>query len=240
MLFKVSGTAVFPVIHSLENAQVCKNITTAAECGAAGVFLINHDFAVDEFLPIIKFARSKFPNFWIGANFLGVSGRVAFPILSKLESDGCRVDGYWADDARIDESGDARNQPEAAEILDIKKQCRWNGIYFGGTAFKKQRVVEEGDYLAAARVAAHWMDVVTTSGVATGHEAGTGKVETFRTGVGDTALGLASGITPENVLDYARFLDAILVATGINYTDDFYNIDPDRLKQLNEGLQKQL
>ncbi len=221
----------------LDEIQAGRNIRAALECGVAGVFLINHDFDVDEFLPIIRLVRREFPDLWLGINFLGVSGKIAFPVLSDLETAGYRIDGYWGDDARIDETRDVDDQPEAQEIQMIKQQCHWDGLYFGGTAFKKQRAVAQRNYFSCARIAASWMDVVTTSGEATGKEAGTDKIEVFRDGCGDTALGLASGITPENVLEYAGFLDAILVATGINYTDDFYNIDPDRLKQLNDALE---
>ncbi|XP_011403363.2 PREDICTED: uncharacterized protein LOC100637956 [Amphimedon queenslandica] len=44
------------------------------------------------------------------------------------------------------------------------------------------------------------------------------------------ALALASGVTPENALDYAPYVDAVLVATGISI--DFHNIDPLKLRQL--------
>jgi predicted TIM-barrel enzyme len=230
--FHSNTTAVFPVIHVLDHEQTCRNIEIAIAYNVAGVFLINHDFDVPQFLPIVESVRVEFPDIWLGLNFLAVTGKVAFPILAKLEKEGSRIDGYWADDARIDESRDVDDQSEASEILRVKKECGWAGLYFGGTAFKKQRSVDENDYLYSAQIAYKWMDVVTTSGVATGQEAGTEKVKIFRQGVEENALALASGITPENVQSYAQDLDAILVATGINYTDDFYNIDPERLGRL--------
>ncbi|MCY3753396.1 MAG: adenine phosphoribosyltransferase, partial [Alphaproteobacteria bacterium] len=57
------------------------------------------------------------------------------------------------------------------------------------------------------------------------------KLRCFRAGVGDAPLALASGITPENARNYAE-ADAFLVATGINRSGDFYNIDPARLARL--------
>ena len=230
--FNVNGPAVFPVIHVLDIEQALRNVEIAKRNAVAGVFLINHDFPIEPFLPIIKAVREKNPNLWLGLNFLAVTGKIAFPILAKLESEDCRIDGYWADDARIDESRDVSDQPEAAEILKIKKQCGWSGLYFGGTAFKKQREVKDCDLHTCAAIAANWMDVVTTSGAATGMEAGTDKVALFRQHVCDHALGLASGITPENVNDYASDLDAILIATGISQPGDFYNLDQALLNNL--------
>ena len=231
-----SKVAVFPVIHVLDTEQTIRNVTIAMEEGCAGVFLINHDFEVEQFLPIIRATRQAFPEVWLGINFLAVTGKYAFPILAELEAGGCRIDGYWADDARIDESAAIDAQTEAAEILEIKQSCGWDGLYFGGTAFKKQRPVKAADFERSAEIAKHWMDVVTTSGSATGIETGTDKTRVFRQGVGTSAMGLASGITPENIDDYADLIDACLVATGINQQDDFYNIDRSRLRKLLERV----
>ena len=89
----------------------------------------------------------------------------------------------------------------------------------------------EADYGRAAEIARDWMDVVCTSGIATGVEADDSKIATFRAALGDTPLALASGMTPENAARY-RDVDAFMVATGINYDDNFYDIDPARLRRL--------
>lgn len=223
---------MFPVIHVVDAEQIAINVQIARDAGSPGVFLINHDFHYKEFLPLIRETRSRFPDYWIGVNFLAVTGKQAFPILAELGHAGSPVDAYWADDARIDEQAATDAQTEAAEILEIKKSCGWGGMYFGGTAFKKQREVAPKDYAQSARIASDYMDVVTTSGIATGHSADLGKINTFREACEETPIALASGITPENVQDYLPFIDATLVATGINKEDDFYNIDPSRLNKL--------
>ena len=228
-LFKAPGPAVLPVIHALDSGQVDENIRVLVGEGAPGCFLINHDFGVDAFLPIVREARTAWPSLWMGVNFLAVTGRDAFPVLGDLEREGCPIDAYWADDARIDETG--RDASEARQIASARAASGWSGLYFGGTAFKKQRPVDPARWRDAAREAAPFMDVVTTSGPATGEEAGTGKIRCFRAGAGDAPLALASGITPENAGNYAE-ADAFLVATGINRTGDFYTIDPARLARL--------
>ena len=75
------------------------------------------------------------------------------------------------------------------------------------------------------------MDVVTTSGIATGEEADDTKIADFRHGIGDRPLALASGITPANAARYAD-VDCFMVATGINHPGNFYDIDPERLAAL--------
>ena len=228
-LFKASGPVVLPVIHALDTGQVSENIRILVGEGASGCFLINHDFGVDPFLPIVSEIRSAWPSLWMGVNFLAVTGRDAFPVLGDMEKAGCPVDAYWADNARIDETG--RDPSEARQIAAVRAASGWSGLYFGGTAFKKQRHVDPARWRDAAREAAPFMDVVTTSGIATGEEADLRKVCCFRAGIGDAPLALASGVTPENARTYAD-VDAFLVATGINRPGDFYSIDRTRLARL--------
>ena len=84
----------------------------------------------------------------------------------------------------------------------------------------------------AARLAAKFTDVVTTSGSATGVAANVKKISDMREGCGSIAMALASGVTPENASQYATLVDAFLVATGISLPGDFYNLDPVRLTSL--------
>ena len=231
-LFKTAGPAVLPVIHVRDAGQACRNAAIAVEAGAQGVFLINHDFAHEELVPILGEVRARFPSLWLGVNFLAVTGRDAFPVLGRLQAEGVEIDAYWADDARIDERAATDGQIEAAEIAGAREASGWTGLYFGGTAFKKQRPVVPADHEGAARTAAAWMDAVTTSGVATGRAADRAKIAAFRRGCGDAPLALASGVTPENAAGYAPDVDAMLVATGINRPGDFYEIDPARLRRL--------
>jgi len=239
-LFRCTGPVVTPVIHVLDVQQTARNIDIAIAAGVPGVFLINHDFPVDEFLPIVREIRRLYPSLWIGLNFLAVPGDRAFPVLAELEGDGCRIDAYWADDACVDEHATLESQVAANRIRAVREQSGWNGFYMGGTCFKKQREVNSADYRVAAELATHFMDAVCTSGVATGKEADLDKISIFRKSIGEHVLALASGITPTNAHAY-HHVDCFLVATGINVEGDFYNIDPaalDRLMTITQEMQK--
>ncbi len=231
-MFKAVGPVVLPVIHVLDTAQAERNIRILIGEGAAGCFLINHDFGVDRFLPIVTHVRQRFPALWLGVNFLAVTGKDAFPVLGQLLRNGTPVDGYWADDARIDEHREVEDQVEARDIAVARAASGWNGFYTGGTCFKKQRPVLPEHYERSASLATAFMDAVCTSGVATGHAADAGKIGTFRRGLGDHALTLASGITPENAHAYMHQADGFMVATGINLDGDFYNISAAKLARL--------
>ena len=227
-MFKTPGPVVLPVIHVLDSDRTHRNIEILLAAGAPGCFLINHDFETERFLPIIRETRKRFPSLWMAVNFLAVTGKDAFPILGQLQEEGCMVDAYWADDACIDENG---LNAEAHAIETARSESGWNGLYFGGTAFKKQREIDSSRYGDAAREACPFMDVITTSGVATGQQADLGKIETFRAAIKDRPMALASGISPENALAYAD-VDCFMVATGINKPGNFYDIDPARLTEL--------
>jgi predicted TIM-barrel enzyme len=229
-LFKSPGPVVTPVIHVQDLRQTLTNIGHAVHLGAPGIFLINHDFPVEPFLPILRAARAECPNLWFGVNFLAQPGRVAFPILGRLAADGCVIDAYWADDACMDER--QATQTEAEAIAAIRAASGWQGLYFGGVCFKKQRPVDPSLNEHSARIALPFMDVVTTSGVATGQATDLTKIADFRRGLGAAPLAIASGVTPDNAAQYAADVDCFLVATGINRPGDFYTIDPARLSAL--------
>lgn len=231
-LFKCVGPAVLPVIHVTDTAQAERNVRVLVEEGAPGCFLINHDFGVEPFLPIIAHVRAKFPALWMGVNFLAVTGKDAFPVLGRLARDGVAVDGYWADDARMDERRAANDQVEAKDIAAALAASGWSGLYTGGTCFKKQREVAPEHYEYSARLATGFMDAVCTSGVATGKAVDSAKITTFRRAIGEQALTLASGITPDNAHLYMDDVDGFMVATGINRDGDFYNIEPGKLARL--------
>ncbi|MEO1689000.1 MAG: adenine phosphoribosyltransferase, partial [Pseudomonadota bacterium] len=200
-----------------------------------GCFLINHDFGVGAFLPIIEAARRAHPRLWLGVNFLAVPAAQAYPRLGALQARGLPLDACWADDARLDERSDAQPEADAAEAA--RAASGWQGLLFAGVAFKKQRPVAEGDWPAAARLGGARLDVTTTSGAATGVEAEDRKVAVFRRALGDRPLALASGVTPDNIARYAE-VDAVLVATGINREGDFHNLDPARLAALLRATRK--
>jgi hypothetical protein len=195
-------------------------MNTAMEAGADGVFLINHGMSADDLLEIHLKATGEFPACWIGINCLGLyPGEVFLRATSK-------VAGIWVDNAMVDERSE--EQAEAEDISSTRLESGWQGLYFGGVAFKYQRPVE--DIVRAARIAARYMDVVTTSGPGTGMPALQNKILAMKQALGDYPLAIASGITPDNVVDYLDIADCFLVATGIS--SNFTTLDPSLVKAL--------
>jgi uncharacterized protein len=211
---------VLPVIHVDTLEQARRNARIAREAGTHGVFLINHGITDQALLDVHAAVADEQPGWWVGVNCLGMSPEAVFRAIPTT------VGGVWVDHAGIDESQD--QQPFADRVLAVRDARVPRCLYFGGVAFKYQRPVS--DLEAACRVAARYMDVVTTSGAGTGTPAEVEKIRRMRRALGDTPLGIASGITPENVGDYLPHADFFLVATGISRS--FLDLDPSRVAEL--------
>ena len=211
---------VLPVIHVASTDQALRNTRIARDACADGVFLINQGTLAEELLSIHQEVVIAFPEWWVGVNCMGVETSDVFGLL------GDGVSGVWVDNALIDEG--MEEQPSAERVLASRRKHGFQGLYFGGTAFKYQREVE--DLASAARIASRYMDVVTTSGPGTGEAAAVQKIRIMKQALGEFPLAIASGITPENVGDYLDIADCFLVATGISRS--FEELDPDRVRAL--------
>ena len=134
---------ILPVIHVTTEAQAVRNASLAHDAGADGAFLINHAIESRELLAIHAVVAVAFPGWWLGVNCLDLHPEDAFSVVSD------RVRGVWSDNAMIDEMRD--EQPAASAVLDAQQRHGWQGLYFGGVAFKYQRHVD--DLRAAAKAA---------------------------------------------------------------------------------------
>ena len=191
---------ICPVIHVETAPQLEHNMNIAVEAGIDGVFLINHSIDPASLAVLFRNFRPSYPNLWIGLNYLGLP-----PHLAAKMSTG--ADGLWMDGV-------------PTQLLGL------NIPVFGGVGFKYQHTgltLEE----EVARAILH-VDVIVTSGVATGQPASPQKVRDLKALIGGVPLGLASGLTPENVQSYLPWVDWLLVATGVSR--DFTHLCPDKLR----------
>jgi hypothetical protein len=218
-------TALLIVIHAETQDQVLRNAARAFDNGADGVFLINHRITEAELSACYDALRSKRPEAWIGLSFLGRGPSDALALMPPDAS------GLWVGDAGVHEAGGP--SPQADAFRAARAARNWAGLYFGGVAFKHQRPVADVAAAAAAAAAAD-VDVVTTSGEATGRAAPVEKIAAMKAALGDHPLAVASGVTPENVHRYAGLLDAVLVATGVSDCDA--ELNPARIGRLARAL----
>lgn len=200
------------VLADADFRQVCHNVDIAESCGADGVFLISHGrMDHEELIELYMVARDKHPEFWIGLNFLGFTNQSALSILPD------RTCGLWSDNAGITDT----SVQGALAFAEKRAMLEWRGIYFGGVAFKHQEHVH--DLADVATRAVPLMDVITTSGDATGIPPSPQKIAAMKIAAGEAPVAIASGMGPDNVHLYPM-ADCFLVATKISKSD--YELDP--------------
>ena len=174
-IFQCSGPVILPVIHVLDDARTATNIDHIIDAGLKGCFLINHDFGIDAFLPVLEAIEAG----------IRISDRGEFPCRDRLES--------LSDSADLDERGvesmlTGLMMPELTRVPSLRKKLT--------TSPRRARLAAGRDSISAAqpsrtasgrpeglrtrgRLAGGFMDVVTTSGIATGHFADLGNPWSF-------------------------------------------------------------
>ena len=209
---------IYPVIHHHDHALSLQQVRAAKLAGADGAFLISHAGADAQVMSVAAQAKGVWPDFAIGINLLTCSPRVA-----AIHAQECGLDMIWADDMGVS----SRGMNAMGEWLSDFARTNAAIRLFASVAFKYQ--AEEPDPERAALNAVRAGFIPTTSGRATGSAPDVEKVRRMAVASGDT-LAIASGMTPDNVAQYAPYLRHILVATGVAL--DAYRIDPPRLRQL--------
>lgn len=205
---------VFPVIHVQHLARTLHNADVAFDAGCDGVFLISMD-GHDEVLEAqARAVKAKYPDKLVGINFLSRSAADAIDISASAG-----MDMTWIDNAQVH----TEQSLDLAQRIAKELQRFPNHQLFAGVAFKYQRP-EPNPALAAQR-AQELGFIPTTSGPGTGHAADLHKISVMNHGVGGGPLAIASGITPDNVLDYAPYLSHILVATGVSLNEHDFDFE---------------
>jgi uncharacterized protein len=225
----VARPLVLPVIHvdagagpdaaaqSLE--RTLNNAAMAFEAGCDGVFLISMDRRDDVLEGLARVVKQRYPDKLVGINMLQHTVHEA--IRTSVEAG---LDMTWIDNARVHSE---ESLSQAKRIAEILAQYPGHQL-FGGVAFKYQRD-EPNPGLAATR--ARDLGIIpTTSGPGTGKPADVGMVASMHAALSGGALAIASGITPDNVLEYAPYLSHILVASGVSQNE--YDFDFELLCQL--------
>jgi predicted TIM-barrel enzyme len=212
---------VIPVIHYQSDEQAMRNAERAVDAGCDGVFLIHMDGENELLAPIACSIKSRWTDrILVGINYLGVD-----PAKAALANIANGLDMTWTDVQLTHSSAEPWT---CAEMIQTALAKTPKHLLFAGVAFKHQR--PEPNPELAARMADKFGFVATTSGSATGVAAEVDKIARLRAALGDAPLAIASGVTPDNVHEYAPHLSHILVATGVSET--FHEFDYEKLYRL--------
>ncbi|MBY4383770.1 hypothetical protein CH260_15695 [Rhodococcus sp. 05-2256-B2] len=190
---------IYPVIH-VHDVDVHREVDIARRHDVAGVFLIDHDEDDARLLKAVAAVTYAHPDFFVGVNVMRRPLAAAIGVLEGMFGDELPVSAIWTDFIDID-------GPPAPK--------HWRGLHFGGVAFKHQPPVVLADLPEVGAAARNRVDVATTSGEGTGKAADPVRLRALREGLAGRPLALASGVTPDNIVDYHGLVDHILVASGI-------------------------
>ncbi len=214
-VFGKGSRVLLPVIHTINPHQVIDSVSCVMDNGADGFFLINQSMDAMEIVKLLP----RVARYWVGINLLGSSLDTVISLAGEYAK------GIWTDDVSSFDLSDMGHRVREGDES-------WAGLWFGGTCFKYSG--HETDPPAPHITRQHGLvDVVTTSGPATGIAASATKIKAFREALRDRPLGLASGVTPENVIEYPQ-VDAFLVATGIE--KHFGTFDPKKVRDLADKI----
>lgn len=205
----------FPVIHFLDAALALSEVAVAKDAGADGVFLISHHGDDDLLVQVACQAQAAHPGFAVGINLLSRSAEEG-----ALEALRHGLPMVWADSMGVSSKGLTAEGERLAGLCKAHPSLQ----FFASVAFKYQ--AHESDPAEAARQALHAGFVPATSGAGTGKAPDVAKIAQMSVAASGT-LAVASGMTPENIDQFAPYLSHCLVATGIS--QDEYRIDFEKL-----------
>lgn len=218
------------VVHASTLEQTIENVRIAVDSNVHGIFLIGHSMPSIELARIVKKVRSEFTEVWLGVNFLDLRPRQAFQTIGKLEQQWYRIDGMWTDNPEIHGNNPGYSNQEAN--ANAIREIGWQWLYFWWVAFKHQQ--EPEDLAVACRQGKKYLDVITTSWPATGRPAEREKIERIRKLSDRHPIGLASGVTHENVHQFSELVDAFIVASSLNKERDFFNFDAAKVRDMSD------
>lgn len=207
--------AFLPVIHAHHHRLELDTVQVALDNGADGIFVINQGIGIDKLFWGMTQLWDRFPELWVGMNLLGVHGRMALNLAKGADFP---LGGLWSDDI--------------ADLIGVS----WGGLNFGGVAFKYKTPVPQEQLPEVARRAAGVVDVCTSSGPATGKPADLAKVVALKYGLQEAPLALASGLTVDNIDPVLPYVDAYLVATGIEVPGEVGILDPGKVRAMADKI----
>jgi uncharacterized protein len=187
---------IVPVIHVLNWKQIKFNLDICQRNGINFVFLINHghDNPVTTLVEWLLKSKIEYPNIKIGVNFLQLKTEEAIIVANQ----------YGA----------------SAIWTDYQGTGKRDSPLFGSVAFKYQKHVPDDKLEFVCKEAMKYVDVITTSGPATGKPASIEKIKKIRSYIGDFPLAIASGINIENKKIFEPLVDYMLVASSITDSNE--------------------
>jgi hypothetical protein len=234
-IYPAAGPVVIPVVHLKSVEHGIEQARVAFAAGARGVFLIDHN--ADRFLPLNAakgvyddcIARGQ-PAPWIGVNLLGSSPRAAMQRVRLHAAQ--HVSALWIDESGLSNPGGIQVERKAYESAE---PSRPSPLLFAGCHFKYQPRPFDLETEAEAMVTMG-VDVLTTSGRATGEPCDPEQVRRIRKVIGARGkIAVASGVSQARARELVEAgADVLMASTHISR--GFHDLNPDKIRALIEHV----
>ncbi len=206
---------IIPVIHHIDSNTTLEQAKLISEHNCFGLFLISMTGENEDLPMLAKTIKGRYPHIKTGINLLGNTALESVKISLDFN-----LDMTWSDEPIL--HGD-KISPEAINISELIKNS--NHLFFNSVAFKYQKIDPKPEVSTLNSYNLGF--IPTTSGEATGKAANLDKISMMAEGLQVKKMGLASGLTPENIKEYVPYIEYGLVSTGIS--KNFHEIDPSLL-----------
>jgi predicted TIM-barrel enzyme len=216
---------IYTVIHHLDGPLTLEEAELSRELGADGVFLISHAGEDMQLPPLARKLSTRWAAMRTPAGerpLVGLNLLTVDPLDALAQAVDCGAQALWVGPSGI---GSHEISAQARQLAGAAS-CQPQVTVLAGVAFKYQ--AHEPDPPAAARACLALGMLPVTSGAGTGSAPSVDKIRSMSEATGGQ-LAVASGMTVDNVAQFAPYLSHILVATGV--TREPHHIDAPTLKQ---------
>lgn len=211
--------------------EAFRDIEASLEGGADAVILINEWSKLHELESTLLQVRKRFPQIPLGVNYLGdESEPYGYKDSFRLSRE-YNLKVVWTDFSGVDQ---IHEKPDISlhEIASVRDQ---NAFYCSGVHMKystlrnPQKTIEQ-----SAQQAMGWVDGVIVTGPQTGVPVSPEVVRRARSVLGEYPLGVASGVSPQNVSLIKNDVQFLLVASSLQ--DENKRIQKHKVRELVTAL----
>lgn len=204
-------------LHVVNLGRTMEQAKIILENGADGVLLVNngeHILSTDDYPNLFDVAltvKEYYPNHVVGINPLDLSTLEALQHFSKTN-----LDVLWTDNVPIQESvGEAYLTDQYTTLIErLRKNDQ---KFYGGIAFKYQ--LQPQNLELVTKTASNYFTVITSDD-RTGHAPSVEKIARMRKVIPtEKSLGIASGITADNITEFLPLVDIFIIGTSVAIGD---------------------
>lgn len=200
--------------------------------GADAVIFINEWCSLDELERVLKHVRKKYPVGPLGVNYLGDDQSDPYGIHHSFRlAREYNLQLVWTDFSGVD----LIKEKSEISLHEIDKVKPENVFYCSGIHMKYSTLLDPNKPIEkSALQAMGWADGIIVTGPKTGVAADPEKMRKARSVIGDYPLGVASGVSPENVHQIREYCDFYIVASSLQ--DEKKRIVAEKVRRLREKL----